>query len=123
MSAGRYDTVIEQGATFSRTITWKDSDGVGINLTGYTVAGKIKVKVSDKVSLLSLTVTLANQVTYAGQFTISLTATQTASLPVKYTASGEKESLNLYYDIEATLGATVTRILEGVFYNSPEVTR
>jgi hypothetical protein len=123
MSAGRYDTIIEQGATFTRTITWKDSSGAGINLTGYTVAGKVKSKVSDKVALLSFTVSIADQGTNPGQFTINLTATQTATLPSVYTEDGKKQSLELSYDVEATSGATVTRIIEGILSNSPEVTR
>ncbi len=123
MSAGRYDTIIEQGATFSRTITWKDSSGAGIDLTNYTIAGKIKKKVSDKTALLSFTVTEANQGSLPGQFTISLTATQTSSLPATYSQDGSKESLELYYDLEATNGSSVTRIVEGILYNSPEVTR
>lgn len=122
MSAGRYDTIIEQGATFSRTITWKDSSGAGIDLSNYTIAGKIKKKVSDKTALVSFTVTEANQGTYPGKFTISLTATQTSDLPVIYSQDGSKQYLELYYDIEATSGAEVTRILEGILHNSPEVT-
>jgi hypothetical protein len=123
VAAGRYDTVIEQGATFSRTITWQDSTGAGVNLTGYTVAGKVKAKVSDKAALYSFTVAIANQGTNPGQFTISLTATQTASLPIKYNADGSKGELSLYYDIEATTGSTVYRVLEGILSNSPEVTK
>ena len=123
MAAGRYDTVIEQGATFSRTITWKDSAGTGINLTGYTVEGKIKRKVSDNVAIASFTVVIANQGTYPGRFTISLTASQTSLLPFRTTEDGLKAELNLPYDIEATTGSTVTRILEGVLSNTPQVTR
>lgn len=123
MSAGRYDTIIEQGATFTRTITWKDSSGAGINLTGYTVAGKVKSKVSDKIELLSFTVVIANQGTNPGQFTISLSATQTATLPAVYSADGKKQILDLVYDVEATTGSTVYRVIEGILSNSPEITR
>lgn len=123
MAAGRYDTIIEQGATFERVFNWKDSTGAGINLTGYTVAGKVKAKTSDKVQLLSFTVTIADQTLYAGKFTASLSATQTAGLPAKYTSDGRKEDLNLYYDIEANTGPTVYRIVEGILSGSPEVTK
>ena len=123
MAAGRYDTVIEQGATFTRTATWKDSAGVGINLTGYTVSGKLKRKVSDKVELASFTVTIANQGTFPGKFTFALSATQTALLPNSPSQSGDKQPLNLYYDIEASLSGVVTRLIEGILSLTPEVTK
>lgn len=122
MSAGRYDTIIEQGATFSRTCTWKDSSGVGINLTGYTVAGKIKRNATDNTPLLSFTVSIANQGTFPGKFTISLTAAQTSTLPTKPGNNGVKELLPLSYDIEATTGSVVVRLFEGILNNSAQVT-
>lgn len=123
MAAGRYDTIVEQGATFERVFTWKDSTGAGINLTGYTIAGKVKAKLSDKTALASFSVVVANQGTDPGKFTVSLSATDTAAFPAKYTSDGRKEDLNLYYDIEATTGSTVYRVVEGILSNSPEVTR
>lgn len=122
MSAGRYDTVVEQGATFSRVCTWKTSSGVGIDLTSYTLTGKIKKKITDTNELLSFTITKANQGSYPGQFTISLTSTQTASLPIKPQTVEFKELLHLYYDIEADSGTEVTRIIEGILGVSPQVT-
>ncbi len=83
MSAGRYDTVVEQGATFSRTCTWKDSLGVGINLTSYTLTGKVKKRVTDSNEIVSFTITKADQSSFPGKFTISLTASQTGALPIK----------------------------------------
>lgn len=122
MSAGRYDTIIEQGATFSRTCTWKDSAGAGINLTGYTVSGKIKRNATDSTPIVSFTVSIANQGSFPGKFTFSLTAAQTALLPTKPGVNGEKILLPLAYDIEVTSGSTVTRIIEGILNNSPQVT-
>lgn len=123
MAAGRYDTIIEQGATFSRTITWKDPSGAGINLTGYTISGKIRRNVNDNTELASFTIVIANQGTYPGRFTISLTASQTSLLPTKTTSDGLKDELKLSYDIEAINGTEVTRIIEGVLTNTPQVTR
>lgn len=123
MAAGRYDTIVEQGATFERVFNWKDNTGAGINLTGYTISGKVKAKLSDKTALASFTVTVADQGTYPGKFTVTLSATTTASFPSKYTADGRKEEMNLYYDIEATNGSTVYRVVEGILSGSPEVTR
>lgn len=123
MPAAQYNLTIEQGATFSRTITWTDSTGAGVNLTGYTIQGKIKRKTSDQIALLSFTSTLANQGTNPGQFTISLTAAQTATLPSAPGNGAEKVSLECCYDVEAVQGATVYRLIEGLALISPEVTR
>lgn len=41
MSAGLWDFVIEQGATFTRTIQWEDEDGP-VDPTGWTVAMQIR---------------------------------------------------------------------------------
>lgn len=122
MSAGRYDTVVEQGATFSRTCTWKDSLGVGINLTSYTLTGKVKKRVTDSNEIVSFTITKADQSSFPGKFTISLTASQTGALPIKQQSGDFKELLNLYYDIEADSGSSVSRILEGLLGVSPQVT-
>jgi hypothetical protein len=123
MAAATYNFTIEQGATFSKVITWKDSTGAGINLTGYTITGKIKRKTSDSNALATFTATLANQGASPGQFTLSLTATQTGLLPTAVGGSAEKVLLECVYDVEATTGSTVTRLLEGIVSISPEATR
>lgn len=117
MAAGKYDFIIEQGATFTRNVVWKDSSGVAVNLDGYTISGKIRRKPSDSSELVSFTCTITNASN--GAFTFSLTASQTASLPVK--ANGE--NLECVYDIEASTGATVYRLLNGVCTISAEVTK
>ena len=38
---GRYDITLQQGATFEMTVQYKDSDGVPVNMTGYSIASKI----------------------------------------------------------------------------------
>lgn len=122
MSAGKYDFTIEQGATFSLQVTWKDSTGTPINLTGYTISGKLKKKVTDSASLASFTCTPANQGTSPGVFTISLSATTTSSLPVFKGVTSDKEKFTCVYDIQAQTGSTVYRLLEGVASVSPRVT-
>ena len=114
MAAGKYDFKIEQGATFSRQVTWTDSTGTAINLTGYTVSGKVRKKYTDNTPLATFTCTITNAA--GGIFTFALTATQTAAL----VSTGVQEGI---YDIEASISGTVYRILEGVVTISPEVTR
>lgn len=38
---GRYDITLQQGATFEMTVQYKDSAGVAVNMSGYTVAAKM----------------------------------------------------------------------------------
>lgn len=121
MAAGKYDFVIEQGATFSRQVTWQNENGSAVDLTGYTLRGKIKRKASDQVALIDLTLTVVTAA--SGIFSFSLTATQTASLPTSSGQTAEKELLNCVYDIEAVNGSTVYRLLEGIASISPEATR
>lgn len=121
MSAGRYDLTIEQGATLSIPMIWQNEDGTAVNLSGYTLAGKIRRKVTDPSALVSFTITVTNAAN--GAFTVSLTATQTGSLPISNNQDLGKENLNCVYDIEATTGSTVYRILEGLAIISPQVTK
>ena len=42
MTAGIYNATIDQGATWSVTVTYTDSTGAPINLTGYTAAMQVR---------------------------------------------------------------------------------
>ena len=70
MAAGRYDFIIEQGATFSRQVTWQDENGVGINLAGYTITGKLRKKTSDNKEIASFNCVLITPA--SGIFSFSL---------------------------------------------------
>ena len=116
MSASIYHLNIEQGATFTRTITWKDSTGAPVNLTGYTARMQIRERVESSTALVSLTsssgITLGG---VAGTIVITITSTQTDSLP------NMKKGV---YDLElVSSGGVVTRLLQGEVVVSPQVTR
>jgi hypothetical protein len=122
MAAGRYDFIIEQGATFGpKQFQYKDSNGDPIDITGYTVRAKIKKRASDPQELLDFTCTIQDAVN--GIFNISLTATQTATLPTAFSNVAEKNLLQCVYDIELVTGSVVIRLVEGIVSISPEVTR
>ncbi len=111
MAYTKSNLLIDQGSTFSTTITGYDVNGNLLNLTGYTAAGKIKYNYGTGTSLVDFTTSI--QDTYVdGLVDLSLTATQTADLIVG----------DLRYDIEVTSGSNVTRIQEGLVRVSPEVT-
>ena len=116
MPASIYNLNIEQGATFTRTITWKDSTGAAVNLTGYTARMQIRERVESTSALVSLTqasgITLGGA---AGTVVITITPTQTDALP------NIKKGV---YDLElVSNGGIVTRLLQGEVVVSPQVTR
>jgi len=112
----RFDITINQGATFELTITWKDSAGTAINLTGYTARMQVRETYSSSSTIISLTsgsgITLGGA---AGTVAILISATTTAALTAPFSG---------VYDLElVSAGGVVTRLLQGAATVSPEVTR
>lgn len=56
MPAGQYNFTIEQNAKFSRVLTWHDSAGSLVSLTGYTAAMTLK-NITDGEEIISLSTT------------------------------------------------------------------
>lgn len=108
--ATKANITVDQGTTFSTTISLTDDDGNPIDLTGYTGRSQMRKHFTSSNSQ-SFTVSLSNN---AGTVTLGLTATQTSNLtPGRYV-----------YDVEVVSGANViSRIVEGIVTVTPEVTR
>lgn len=120
MAAGILDLVIEQGTTFGMTITVKDANDTVINITGYTFRGKIKESAQDATAVEEFTCTITDAVN--GQFTVGLTATETAALVA--TGAAYDSYTSYTYDIEMVdSSGAVTRLLNGSVSVSPEVTK
>jgi hypothetical protein len=112
MAAGLLNILIEQGATFSRTLTVESAPGTPINLTGYTFAGKMRKNLTDTTAAVAFTLSVSSA--SSGQVLWTLSATQTDALAPQVHR----------YDIEMTApGGTVTRILEGEAWVSGSATR
>ena len=113
--ADNYKISIDQGATYSLALTYKDSAGAAINLTNYTAAMQIRSSYESTTTVLSLTSSAGIVITAAtGLLTITITSTQTAALtPGTYV-----------YDLEITSASNVvTRLIQGSVIVSAEVTR
>lgn len=114
MAAAVYNFEIEQGANFSKVITWYDATGSLVDLTSYTAAMKAKVNIDDTAvvvdSTSNLTITLGGAL---GTITLTMTAAQTAALTFR----------TAHYDLELTLSGTVTRLLKGIITLDKEVTK
>ena len=103
---------IDQGTTFSSTVTVKDNQGNALDLTGYTATAKMALGYSSTRTRTDLTIVFDSTRT-SGNVTMSLTATQTAALeaPARYV-----------YDLDITdSSGTVTRIIEGLITTRPNV--
>ena len=102
---------IDQGATFTTTVTVTDSNGDAVNLSGYSVAAQLR-KTFLSSSATAFTASISNA--SSGEITISLTDTQTTAL----------EAGRFVYDVLITAsGGTKTRVVEGQVTVNPSVTR
>ena len=102
---------IDQGATFTTTVTVTDANGDAVNLSGYSVAAQIR-KTFLSSTATSFTATISNA--SSGEITISLSPTQTTAL----------EAGRFVYDVLITAsGGTKTRVVEGQVTVNPSVTR
>lgn len=114
MSAGIYNILIEQGATFRKTIAYKDSTGAPIDLTAVSsIVGQVRPTAADPTEV---------------PFTLSVEVPATAGLILWQMAASVTSVLaapfKQVYDIDINWNnGDVTRLLQGAVTISPEVTR
>jgi hypothetical protein len=111
MPAAYQNLYIEQGTTFSTTITVDDSYGANYNLTGYSVNSQIRKSYysSNTTAVFSTSIDTNQSI-----ITLSLSAATTSNI-----AAGR-------YVYDTTIkdqNNNVTRVLEGVIDVSPSVSR
>lgn len=113
MAAGYQDLFLEQGTTFTTSITLDDSNGSPYNLTDFSVRSQArKSYYSDNTTItFNASVLDAN----SGVIQLSANSATTANVPAG----------KLVYDVLITQISTgvVTRVLEGQILVSPTVTR
>lgn len=113
MTPGKVNFVCPQGSTFTRTLTYKINDAP-VNLTGYNARLQVREYHYSDDFIASLTdtsgITMGGS---AGTITVSMAASATENF-----VSGD-----YVYDLEIVTGGTVTRLIEGKFTVTPEVTR
>lgn len=115
MTPGKYNFICPQGATFSQELTWKIDENP-VNLSGYSARMQVREKHSSDTKILDLSsqdgdITLGGS---DGTILIEIPANDTESIIAK----------EYVYDIELISSSSiVTRIIEGKFIVTPEVTR
>jgi len=109
--AGFAEIQIEQGASFSTTVTVNDATGAPTNLTSYTGAAQLR-KSYYSTTANNFTVSISNAAN--GELTMVMTAANTSNLtPGRYV-----------YDLLITSPTSVkTRVVEGIATILPSVTR
>jgi hypothetical protein len=126
MAAGRYSFVIEQGATLSLELQYKDATGTPIDLTGCGGKMQIRQSTTSPTAYITLSSSLAADGTGLN-FSGSNGATPPSSGSIGVYISAESSSMLNFntgvYDLEITSGSFVTRILEGQIKLSLNVTR
>ena len=106
---GKLNITCYQGATFDKKLVWS-IDGTPVDLTSYTAAMQVrKTHPTEEYTFEFGEITLNDE----GEILIEATADETANIPAR----------EYVYDLELTNGETVTRLIEGVFLVTPEVTR
>jgi hypothetical protein len=114
------ELIIDQGADVSVEIELVEQDGSKKDLTGYSVAAKMKrnYNSTDSADVVDFTAGISTPAT-DGVITISLTNTQTDALSTRGRYVYDVEISNL----DSDSNTIIERVLEGKIRVSPSVTR
>lgn len=108
--ATKANIYIDQGSTFSTTVTITDINGDPIDLTGYTGAGQMRKSYTSSTAY-NFTISVGNT---SGVVTLSMTANATANI-----AGGR-----YLYDVELTSNTgLVSRVVQGIATVNPNITK
>jgi hypothetical protein len=125
MPAGKYNLLIEQGATFEVELQYKDSNGVAVDLSGYSGRLQIRPSIGSTTSYLCLSSSLQPDGTGLN-FSGSNGATPPTSGSIGIYISAITSSMLTFntgvYDLEIASGSFVARLLQGNVQLSKEVT-
>ena len=116
MSAGLYNTVMDQGEDFGMTVFWKDATGNSVDLTGFSAEMMIRQNIDDIYPLVTISSPSSGIVLggTAGTVAITIPASITSAL-----ASG-----CVVYDLKMTdANGRTYRLLQGSINIVPSVTR
>ena len=124
MAAAKLDLTLEQGATFRRKLTFKDANGTPIDLTGYQFRSQIKNRYDSAVAVAAFSFQTSDQTISPGEVIMSLSAVQTAAIPVEPSTGLTKRTTRYPYDLEIqNSSGEVARLFDGHVSVIPEVTR
>jgi hypothetical protein len=130
MSAGKYSFTIEQGATFTLELQYKDGNEVPIDLTGYSGRMQIRPTVTSPTVILTLSSSLKSDGTglnFSGSNGNMPRSSGSIGIYISSCTSSMLEFSQAYYDLEIYSGSGncpyTVRLIEGQVRLSNEVTR
>lgn len=125
MAAGKYNIVIEQGATYQVELQYKDSNNQSIDLTGYSGRMQIRPSIGSPVSYLCLSSSLQPDGTglnFSGSNGITSPTSGAIGIYISAATSSLLTFTSGVYDLEIQSGSVVTRLIQGNVQLSKEVT-
>jgi hypothetical protein len=126
MAAGKYSFSVEQGATTSFQVVYKDVNANPVDLSGYQARMQIRETIASSTVICRLSSSLdadgtgLNLSGSAGTLPLS-----SGSIGVYISAASSSGFTfdTAVYDLELVTGGTVTRLLQGTIKLDKEVTR
>lgn len=126
MAAGKYSFSIEQGATTSFQVVYKDANGDPVDLAGYQARMQVRETIASSAVICRLSSSLdvdgtgLNLSGSAGTLPLS-----SGSIGIYISAASSSGFTfdTAVYDLELITGGTVTRLLQGTIKLDKEVTR
>jgi len=125
MAAGKYNIVIEQGATYQVEIQYKDSNNLPIDLSGYNGRMQIRPAIGSTTSYLYLSSSLnadGTGLNFSGSNGTTPPKSGSIGIYISAISSSVLTFATGVYDLEIQSGSVVTRILQGNVQLSKEVT-
>ena len=113
--ANKLNLNIDQGADFSTTINVTNINGMPIDLTTYTARMQVREKYTSPSAVVNIT-TENGGITLGGE-------EGTIDLDINATATSNLVAKEYVYDLELVSSSVVTRLIEGKFIVTPEVTK
>ena len=127
MAAGKYNFIIEQGATLNLNVQWKDENDDPISLEGCHARMQIRPEIHSSTVVLSLTSSYFDSCGTGLNLSGSdgITPVQSGSIGILISAQSSSmlDFGDAYYDLEVVNGCEVTRLLEGKVKLSKNVTK
>jgi hypothetical protein len=129
MAAGKYSFTIEQGSTVDFEVTYKDSNGDPVDLTGYQARMQLRPTPGSSVLYLTLSSSLdpcGTGLNISGSRSLNPPTSGTIGIYISAISSSLLDFDLASYDLEISSGSgncyTVTRLLEGSIKLSKEIT-
>jgi hypothetical protein len=125
MPAGRYNLLIEQGSTYELELQYKDSNGVAVDLTGYSGRLQIRPSIGSPTAYLCLSSSLnvdGTGLNFSGSNNNTSPISGSIGIYISATTSSLLTFNTGVYDLEISSGSFTTRLLQGNVQLSKEVT-